>query len=148
MQVNTFGFKNTYGIDLGASIMIYQQNSDVYQKSECYNNAFYCIDKNIETYRYNRVIIGYVLSTDGVKRVAVRHAWNEINGIKVDVTMIANDEHPLSIISYTYLPIQVYKPADYIDAVIANDNKPWLPKTAKEHYYIRELKKKGFEVLE
>jgi hypothetical protein len=148
MQVNSFGFKNTYGIDLGASIMVYQQNSDVYQKSACYNNAFNCFDKNIATYNTNKVIIGYVLSTDGVRKVAVRHAWNEINGVAVDVTMIANDEHPLSIINYTYLPIQVYTPSNYIDAIIANDNKPWLPKTTKEHYYIKELKKKGFEVLE
>ena len=151
MEVNKYGFKNVYGIDLGMSIMLYQKNYMEYEESACYNNAFSCLAVNLETNRNNRAIIGYVLSTDGKRKAAVRHAWNEINGVKVDVTMLANEEtreNPISIIYFSYLPIRVMTATEFLDAIEANRNMPCLPKDKREEYYLRELRRKGFELLD
>ena len=148
MQVETFGFKNVYGVDLGTSVMQYQQHSSTYQRSQCFNNAFICLGHNIINYAQNKAVIGYVLSTDGKRKVAVRHCWNIIDKIVVDVTMCANDENPMAVLHYSYLPVIEYTPNEFLDEVEKNNGFPALPKTSKEYYYIRELKKKGFEVLE
>ena len=148
MQVNSFGFKKVYGIDLGTSILLYQNNSRDYAPSSCYNNAFACLGNNIKTYKTNKAIIGYVLSTNGIIKVAVRHAWNEISGIKVDVTMIANDENPMSILQYSYLPIRVMTSEEFLNAIEANNNLPCLPITKEERNYRKLLKHKGFQILE
>ncbi len=148
MVVENYGFKKVYGVDLGTSIMQYQQHQGMYQPSQCFNNAFICLGHNIRNYGQNKAVIGYVLSTDGVRRVAVRHCWNIIDRIVVDVTMFANDENPVSVLRYSYLPVVEFSPQEFLDEIEKNDGYPALPKTHKEYYYIRELKKKGFEVLE
>ena len=148
MMVDKFGFRGTYGIDVGSSVMAYQENKKDYEKSQCFNNAFMCLTNNMRTYKNNFYVIGYVLSTDGVNKAAVRHAWNIINGIPVDVTMFANDENPISVLYYTYLPCAVYTNEEAVDAIEKNNNLPALPKTDKEKRIIRSLKRKGFMVME
>ncbi len=148
MTVETYGFKKVYGVDLGTSIMQYQLHQGMYQPSQCFNNAFICLGHNLSKYAENKAVIGYVLSTDGIRKVAVRHCWNIVNKIVVDVTMIANDENPMSVLHYSYLPVIEYTPYEFLVEVEKNKGYPALPKTQKEYYYIKELKKKGFEVLE
>ena len=148
MEIENYGFKKVYGVDLGTSIMQYQQHQGMYQPSQCFNNAFICLGHNLSNYAENKAVIGYVLSTDGIRKVAVRHCWNIVNKIVVDVTMIANDENPISVLHYSYLPVIEYTPQEFLEEVEKNNGYPALPKTQKEYYYIRELKKKGFEVME
>lgn len=148
MVVNKFGFKKVYGVDIGESIMQYEQHKQSYCDSQCFNNAFICLGHNIRKYNENRAVIGYVLSTDGVRKVAVRHCWNIISKIVVDVTMLANNESPISMLHYSYLPVVEYTPQEFLEEIEKNNGYPALSKTQKEYYYIRELKKKGFEVLE
>ncbi len=148
MVVENYGFKKVYGVDIGTSLMQYQQHQSMYQHSQCFNNAFICLGHNLRNYAENKAVIGYVLSTDGVRRVAVRHCWNIISNIVVDVTMLADNESPMSMLHYSYLPIMEYTPNEFLEEVEKNNGYPALPKTKKEYYYIKELKKKGFEVLE
>lgn len=148
MEIEKFGFKKVYGVDIGASLMQYQEHQSMYQRSQCFNNAFICLGYNLSNYAQNKAIFGYVLSTDGVRRVAVRHCWNIINQIVVDVTMFADNENPVSMLRYSYLPVMKYTPNEFLEAVERNGGFPALPKTQKEYYYIKELKKKGFEVME
>ena len=142
---NTYGFKNVYMIDIGASIMYYQKRPDYYFSGECYNNAFRCLQSNIGV--ENKTVYGYVLSSDNTKNVAVRHCWNIINTIPVDVTMLANNINPISLINFTYLPIVEFNITELFSAVMKNDTLPALPTFKKEYYYIKKLKEKGFEIL-
>ncbi len=143
-----FGFKKECRIDIGSSILEYSNSTDEYFPAECYNNAFKCLLNNIATHRDNRVFIGYVLSTDSVRKVAVRHSWNKIGRDLVDVTMFANDENPISVMNYSYLPIEEYDTESFLDAIGKNNLLPCLPKSKTEYYYISKLKSKGFQVLE
>lgn len=148
VQIEDYGFKKVYGVDIGTSIMQYQMHPLMYKRSQCFNNAFTCLGNNLNNYSKNKAVIGYVLSTDGIRRVAVRHCWNIIDNYVVDVTMLADDESPISMLGYSYLPIVEYTVQEFLEEVEKNDGYPALPKTQKEYYYIREMKKKGFEVLE
>ena len=144
---NFFGFKNAYSIDIGESYMEYSKRENEYSKSMCYNNAFVCLGHIMSD--NSRYVIGYVLSSDGTRKVAVRHAWN-INkrGVALDVTMPANDENPLSLMHFVYLPVEEYTPKEALDAVEANNNLPCLPISNKEKRYLNKLRKKGFEILD
>lgn len=143
-----FGFKKEKRIDIGQSIIEYTKNKSMYLEGMCYNNAFLCMVNNVRTYNKNRVYIGYVLSTDGNRKVAVRHSWNKIGRDLVDVTMFANGESPISVLNYVYLPTAEYTPETYIAAVESNNNLPCLPKNKAEYNYRSLLKSKGFEILE
>ena len=135
-------------INIGMSIVLYQNNSKSYIKSQCFNNAFKCLGNNIKGYKGNRAVIGYVLSTDGIRKVAVRHAWNIIDRVIIDVTMFADDESPISIFNYDYLPVRIMTTEEFLDAVEDNGGYPALPKTENELLVIEKLLKAGYEVLE
>lgn len=141
-------FKNLEKIDLGESFETYQKNKGDYVPCRCFNNAFAILTNNL---RENaRAVFGYVLSTNGERKVAVRHAWNKFDLCRdtIDVTMIANDENPLSMLSYRYLPIDIYTSNEFLDKIEENGGFPCLPKSNKELKIIKELEKKGYEVLE
>ena len=142
---NTYGFKNVYMIDIGASIMYYQKRPDYYFDGECYNNAYRCLQNNIGA--KNKTVYGYVLSSNDTKKVAVRHCWNIINTIPTDVTMLANDINPISLLNFAYLPIVEFNMPELLKAVVENNYLPALPIFKKERYYIKKLKEKGFEII-
>lgn len=145
--MNKFGFRIIEQIDIGRSILGYQRDAISYEASQCFNNAFRFLGNNI-TNKTCKAVFGYVLSTDGIRKVAVRHAWNLEDNYIVDVTMIANSEHPISMLNYYYLPIEIYDAQTFLRKIEENNNFPCLPKTKKELDYIQKLKNKGFEVLE
>ena len=148
MVNTTFGFKRESRIDISSSIMEYIKNRCDYESGMCYNNAFKCMTNNIRTYKDNRAYIGYVLSTDGKRKVAVRHSWNRIGKTLVDVTMFANNENPLSVFNFVYLPTAEYTSEEFLDAISHNNNLPCLPKSKIEYNYRFKLKSLGFEILE
>ena len=153
MELKKYGFRNTYGIDLGTSAFLYRENQDDYKESQCYTNAFHLCSRRLHSGDKNvKVVFGYVLSSNSEKKVAVRHAWNLVNDVSgslipVDVTMLANGENVISILNYTYLPICEYSAFEYLDAIDANNGYSSLPVSPKEQEYIERLKRKGFEVL-
>ena len=148
----TYGFKNTYGIDLGETVRWYSEDPGDYEENGCYKNAFHLCDNGMlkSGYKVNAVF-GYVLSSNSERKVAVRHAWNVFKtpmaDIPVDVTMMANGENLVSVLGYTYLPIDEYTPTQFLDEIDKNDGKCGLPETKKEKRFIQELTKKGFEVF-
>ena len=144
----SFGFANEYRVDISESIILWQRHEKDYVQSECFLNAYRCLNNNIKHFAANKCIYGYVLSTDGTRKVAVRHAWNIINGRKVDVTMFANRENPISVINYVYLPVDEYSPQKLLDKICENNGYVCLPKSEKELKIQKELIAKGIEILE
>ncbi len=147
MEINIvdFGFKNEHGIDLSDSIVAYMDREDMYKAGSCYYNAFKVLDIYHRHGENDKIVYGYVLSTDGKRKVAVRHSWNYVDDRKIDVTMFANDTSPISVIRYRYLPIDVYSLEEYRKLMLEN-NQYDLPVTDKEISYIKKLKEKGFEL--
>ncbi len=147
MDINVvdFGFKNEYRIDLSDTFMAYLEKENFYKPSQCYYNAYKVIDMLEKHGRDDRIVYGYVLSTDGKRKVAVRHSWNRINDRKIDVTMLANDESPLAMMRYRYLPIDEYTIEEYREKT-DEFGVYSLPVTQKERKYIKKLKEKGFEM--
>lgn len=143
-----FGLDGLKIMDVGQSILLYDKNRKDYRPCNCFINAFQFLTNNMSTNRHNKAYIGYVLSTDGQRKVAVRHAWNSIKEDIVDVTMIANGEHPLNMIHYYYLPIMEYTNEQLLDAIEENNGYADLPKTTAELEWIKKLASLGFDVME
>ena len=141
-----FGFKDEYIIDLADTVVMYQSRPDMFEKSQCYYNAYKLLDALGGRGDRGRIVYGYVLSTDGKRKVAVRHSWNDIDDRKIDVTMLANDENLVSMMHYRYLPIDKYSLDVYRKLVLQNGAYD-LPETDREYAMVRRLKDKGFEVL-
>ncbi len=140
-----FGFKHEQRVDLSDTYMAYTEKQDVYKEGQCYYNAFKVLDLSKKHNKNDKIVFGYVLSTDGKRKVAVRHAWNYVNDRIIDVTMIANDESPISMLHYRYLPIDEYELEEYRDLMLKNETYD-LPLTSKEKRYIKKLEEKGFEL--
>ena len=141
-----FGFKNEYYLDLADTFIMFQQSPSLFEKSECYYNAYTLLDNLEEHKDGDRIVYGYVLSTDGKRKVAVRHSWNELDGRKIDVSILANEENVISMMNYKYLPVDTYTFSLYRDLMIKYD-RYGLPETRKERKIVNSLIEKGFEVL-
>ncbi|MBP3781633.1 MAG: hypothetical protein J6I68_00120 [Butyrivibrio sp.] len=153
MDFKTFGFRNAYGVDLGETVRLYNEDPADYEASMCYVNSFHLCANMMRRGRgkFVRSVFGYVLSSDGERKVAVRHAWNmiEVGLFKaaVDVTMMANGESLFSVMGYTCLPVDEYTPGEFLEKVDKNNAMADLPVTQKEKKVVEKLKNKGFEVL-
>lgn len=134
-------------IDLGMTIQYYIGNQDVYQKEECFLNAFTFLRHHITDSQNIQIIFGYVLSEDGIKKAAVRHAWNLYRGYVVDVTMPANDISPMSMLQYDYLPVEVYSAKEYLQKLEELDGKVCFPVSEREKEIRKQLLGEGYEVL-
>lgn len=143
-----FGFDIIEQADVGYSYMLYQKHSNTYKRAYCFNNSFNFLLNNMDTFITNKAVFGYVLSTDGIVKLAVRHAWNVKDNILTDVTMAANGENPLSMLNYYYLPIDFYDSNRFLEEIERNNGFPCLPKTESELCYIEKLKEQGFKILE
>lgn len=152
MEFKTYGFEDVQHLDVGQSIFIYNKAPEDYKEANCYINSFHlCSNMVLKRGVKISAVFGYVLSSNSERKVAVRHAWNELDHgaykTIVDVTMIANNENPISMLGYTYLPIDRYSATEFSDGIGNNNMCADLPVTDKERCYIKELKEKGFEVL-
>ena len=140
----------TNRISLGDSIYICEKYKGLFNESECYNNAFKALGHLVlEDKKSNYVgCIGYVLSTDGINKVAVRHAWvkNKYNAI-IDVTMPLYDYGIQSILTFEYLEVCTLTLRDWLEKIEKNNNIPCILNIRGEKKIIEILVKENFQIL-
>ena len=135
----------TKQISLGDSLYYNNLYKGIFIEEACYNNSFNLLsmlDKDCKG------VIGYVLSTDGKKKVAVRHSWvvNKYNAI-IDVTMPLYDYGIQSMLSYEYLPVISMTVGVWLDKIEKNNNIPCIMNIKGEKKIIKTLESEGFLVL-
>lgn len=140
----------TNRISLGDSIYICDKYKGLFKEEECYNNAFKALGYlNIEDKKSGYVgCIGYVLSTDGINKVAVRHAWlkNKYNAI-IDVTMPLYDYGIQSMLSFEYTELCTFTLKEWLGKIERNRNIPCILNIRGEKKVIETLIIEGFQVL-
>lgn len=139
--------------DLSQSLVDYIGNEYKYEKGCCYNNAF----KVMTSHRKDkslRGVIGYVLSSDGVKKIAVRHSWVKLVDRYthypqiIDVTMFANGYNPVSVLGFDYLTVKEFTPTEWLRATEQNNNIPCIENLEGEEEIIQDLESQGYEILD
>ena len=143
----------TYKCEIGQSLYDYLANKDTFKEGLCYNNSFILLSEYLSDTSV-RGVIGYVLSSDGKRKVAVRHCWlkrknpysnrSEI----IDVTMFANQYEPFEIMNFDYLEVKVLEPAVWLRLTERNNGCPAITGIRKEKDIVQGLKLEGYEVLE
>ncbi len=144
---------NTHRCDITQSLLDYAQNEHSFKKGHCYNNAFILMT----TYLGNssvKGVIGYVLSSDGKQKVAVRHAWIEITDVYtkerkvIDVTMYADEYNPQDILNFNYLPVKEFTPREWLELTEKNNGIPCIENLEGEASIVKNLTFEGYKVLD
>ena len=141
-----------YKCDLSMSVAEFLKAENNYGKGMCYNNAFIALTNHF-TDKSARGVVGYVLSSDGKRKVAVRHAWVKIVDKYVgepriiDVTMFANECNPISVMSYDYLPVKELTPGEWSELTDRNGGMPCIENLDGEADIIKDLESQGYEIL-
>ena len=123
----------------------------MFKEGECYNNAFMLMGEHLRD-KSLRGVIGYVLSSDGSRKLAVRHCWLKRTHPRtrqeevIDVTVFADGYDPMSVQNFDYIEVQVLDPMEWNDLTAANDNCPSLTGLEGEAGIISDLKADGYEV--
>ena len=129
-------------------------NNPQFKAAQCYKNAFIlCMDMSCSK-EIVRGAIGYVLSNNGKRFVAVRHAWverlNRTTGRYDDVidpTVFVDGYNPVSVLNFEYLPVETISAERWLEKTENNDYCPDLWNLAGEDAVVAELREKGYEVL-
>lgn len=135
--------------DIGESLIAFNEYSEMeFKEGSCYCNAFKLMTQYVAQTKPVSGVIGYVLSTDGVKKVAVRHSWvrNEETGQAIDVSALAAGYSPVSMLNFDYAEVMVMSPMEWLEKTESNDGMPYVRETPEELAYVEELKEQGYEV--
>ena len=136
--------------DVGESLnAFYKYAGAEFKEGSCYCNAF----KLLAIYLGKRPVsgvIGYVLSTDGTRKVAVRHCWlrDDETGQAIDVSTFAAGYSPVAVLNFDYAEVMVMSPKEWLRKTESNNGMPCLDETPEELAYIEKLKEQGYEVLD
>lgn len=136
--------------DIDKSLYAFVNNpSGLFQEGDCYRNAFNLMATCRGKWESISGVIGYVLSENDERKVAIRHSWirDERTGLAIDVSVFAADYHPIEVVDFDYAEVRVIPTADWIEQIIENDFMPCLPQTPDEIKFLTEIKKQGYEVL-
>lgn len=137
----------TCNISVGDSYMYCQMYRNDFKPHMCYTNTFKLLYHMGFKFKDCFACFGYVLSTDGKRKVAVRHCWLEdpyFSGIDVSVHL---DGFNQSAINYEYTLIDKLTPAEWLERINTNGGCADIWDFDNENEIIKTLKSEGFEVF-
>ena len=146
-------------IDLSKSIEYHEKRTYFnrrYEKGLCYKNALSVLSKIALREKGVKAagVIGYVLSENETKKVAVRHAWVKIydrhstEPLIVDVTMIADKTSIPTMLNCKYVEVEDFTYDEWFGLAVKNNGIPCIENLEGEKEITEMLKKDGYIMLD